>query len=284
MYKRFGLLFLFISLFFFKGNSQDSTAITWQVQTSDSDSGNYLIIFTAKIKPGWQLYSPNQDLNGTPSMEINFADSSFSVTLPFMFVNGISQKQKVALFNDSSFLIYNSGAGFSIPLNIKGTVPSHLFGSLIYYYGKADSFYSGNFSFNATIQGGEDLSSRIRIKSFDLKHPLSPCGDSGTAGKGLLSIFLLGLLGGFIALLTPCVFPLIPLTVSFFTKSSSSGKAHAFLYGFFIFLIYVLLSLPFYLLDHVNPEILNTISTSIWLNLFFFLIFVVFAISFFGYF
>jgi len=230
------------------------------------------------------LYSPNQDLNGTPSMEINFADSSFSVTLPFMFVNGISEKKKVALFNDSSYLIYNSGAGFSIPLNIKGTVPSHLFGSLIFYYGKEDSFYSGNFSFDATIQGGEDMSSRIRINSFDLKHPVSPCGDTGTAGKGLLSIFLLGLLGGFIALLTPCVFPLIPLTVSFFTKSSSSGKAHAFLYGFFIFLIYVLLSLPFYLLDHVNPEILNTISTSIWLNLFFFLIFVVFAISFFGYF
>jgi cytochrome c biogenesis protein CcdA/thioredoxin-related protein len=284
MYKRSGLLLLLLSLFFSKGNSQDSTAITWQAQTTDSDSGSYLLIFTAKIKPGWQLYSPNQDLNGTPSMEINFADSSFSVTLPFMFVNGISEKKKVALFNDSSFLIYNSGAGFSIPLNIKGTVPSHLFGSLIYYYGKADSFYSGNFSFNASIQGGEDMSSRIRINSFDLKHPVSPCGDSGTAGKGLLSIFLLGLLGGFIALLTPCVFPLIPLTVSFFTKSSSSGKAHAFLYGFFIFLIYVLLSLPFYLLDHINPEILNTISTSIWLNLFFFLIFVVFAISFFGYF
>jgi thiol:disulfide interchange protein DsbD len=55
------------------------------------------------------------------------------------------------------------------------------------------------------------------------------------------------------------------------------------LYGFFIFLIYVLLSLPFYLLD-ANPEILNNISTNVWLNLFFFLIFVVFAISFFGYF
>ncbi|HEY4935692.1 MAG TPA: cytochrome c biogenesis protein CcdA [Puia sp.] len=284
MYKRFGLLFLLISLFFFQGISQDSSAVTWKVQTTDSDSGNYFLIITAKIKPGWQLYSPNQDLNGTASMEINFVDSTFSVTPPFMFVEGKSEKKKVALFNDSSFLIYNSGADFSIPLNIKGTVPSHVFGSLIYYYGKADSFYSGNFSFNATILEGEDISSRIRINSFDLKHPVSPCGDSGTAGKGLLSIFLLGLLGGFIALLTPCVFPLIPLTVSFFTKSSSSGKAHAFLYGFFIFLIYVLLSLPFYLLDHVNPEILNTISTSIWLNLFFFLIFIVFAISFFGYF
>jgi thiol:disulfide interchange protein len=85
-------------------------------------------------------------------------------------------------------------------------------------------------------------------------------------------------------LLTPCVFPLIPLTVSFFTKNREGGKAHAFLYGFFIFLIYVLLSLPFHLLDHTDPEILNNISTNVWLNLLFFVIFVVFAISFFGYF
>ncbi|MEJ0083880.1 MAG: hypothetical protein WDM78_23715 [Puia sp.] len=45
------------------------------------------------------------------------------------------------------------------------------------------------------------------------------------------------------------------------------GRAHAFLYGFFIFLIYVLLSLPFHLLDHTDPEILNNISTNVWLNL-----------------
>src|SRR6202042_3030976 len=82
------------------------------------------------------------------------------------------------------------------------------------------------------------------------------------------------------------VFPLIPLTVSFFTKQAANKKkgiANAMLYGFFIFLIYVLLSLPFYLLD-AKPEILNNISTNIWLNLLFFVIFVVFAISFFGFF
>jgi thiol:disulfide interchange protein DsbD len=218
-------------------------------------------------------------------MELNFADSSFSVNPPFI-TEGRSEKHSLILFNNASFILYPGDAKFSIPLKIKGAVPARVFGSLNYYYGKADSFYSGNFAFNAALEGGKNTESRIRINSFDLKHPVSPCGDKGTAGKGLVSIFLLGLLGGFIALLTPCVFPLIPLTVSFFTKSGSqgSGKAHAFLYGFFIFLIYVLLSLPFYLLDHINPEILNTISTSIWLNLFFFVIFVVFAISFFGYF
>ena len=108
---------------------------------------------------------------------------------------------------------------FPVPLQIKGDCTGQVFGTLNYFYGKEDSFYSGSYSFNIALEGGVNKASRIRINSFDLKHPVSACGDTGTAGKGLFSIFLLGLLGGFIALLTPCVFPLIPLTVSFFTKS-----------------------------------------------------------------
>jgi len=104
--------------------------------------------------------------------------------------------------------------------------------------------------------------------------------------KGYFTIFLLGFLGGFIALLTPCVFPMIPLTVSFFSKSASNsqkGMANSILYGFFIFLIYFLLSLPFHVLDSLDPEILNNVSTNVTLNIIFFLIFLVFAFSFFGY-
>lgn len=105
--------------------------------------------------------------------------------------------------------------------------------------------------------------------------------------ESIWSIFALGFLGGLIALLTPCVFPMIPLTVSFFTKknntNTSSGISKAILYGFFILLVYLLLSVPFHLLDSVNPDILNEISTNIWLNILFFLIFVFFAFSFFGY-
>jgi len=282
---RSGILFFLFFLSFFTGRSQDSSAVTWEVHAVKSSNGGYTLIFNAHVKPGWQLYAPNQDLSGTNSMELSFADSSFSAKSTFQ-ADGKTEKHPVVLFDNASFVLFPTDAKISIPLSIRGTVPARLFGALSYYYGKEDSFYSGNFAFNTTLEGGVNTTSRIRINSFDLKHPVSPCGDTGTAGKGLVSIFLLGLLGGFIALLTPCVFPLIPLTVSFFTKTGNhgSGKAHAFLYGFFIFLIYILLSLPFYLLDHINPEILNTISTSIWLNLFFFVIFVVFAISFFGYF
>jgi thiol:disulfide interchange protein DsbD len=100
------------------------------------------------------------------------------------------------------------------------------------------------------------------------------------------TIFLLGFVGGIIALLTPCVFPMIPLTVSFFTKGAKTkklGLINALMYGVFIFLIYLLLSVPFHLLDSVNPEILNSISTNPTLNVIFFVIFIVFAFSFFGY-
>ena len=107
-----------------------------------------------------------------------------------------------------------------------------------------------------------------------------------SASNNLWMLFGLGFIGGLIALLTPCVFPLIPLTVSFFTKHTgnrSKGIKNALLYGFFIVLIYFLLSLPFHLFDSVDSQILNTIATNVWLNLLFFVIFVFFAFSFFGY-
>ena len=102
---------------------------------------------------------------------------------------------------------------------------------------------------------------------------------------GVWTLFLLGFGGGLLALLTPCVFPMIPLTVTFFTKGDGgkgSGWLQAALYGFFITLVYVLISLPFHLIDGLNPNILNEISTSPALNIFFFVVFVFFAISFFG--
>ena len=124
---------------------------------------------------------------------------------------------------------------------------------------------------------------------LDLKHQ-EKLNEGGAANvvekKEMWEIFVLGFLGGLIALLTPCVFPMIPLTVSFFTKQSGNrakGIANAMLYGFFIILIYALLSLPFHLFDSVDSQILNTIATNIWLNFVFFVIFVFFAFSFFGY-
>src|SRR5262249_35241706 len=103
--------------------------------------------------------------------------------------------------------------------------------------------------------------------------------------KGLLSIFLLGFAGGLIALLTPCVFPMIPVTLSYFARAKQKRSAvdgKGFLYGLFIFLIYLSASVPFHVLGTVDPSIFNTISTNIWVNIFFFLVFIAFSLSLFG--
>ena len=101
--------------------------------------------------------------------------------------------------------------------------------------------------------------------------------------KGLWTIFFLAFIGGFAALLTPCVFPMIPMTVSFFTKQSGSrekGIANAVFYGFSIIFIYVVLGLL--VVGIFGVEALNALSTSVVFNIIFFVILVFFAVSFLG--
>ncbi|MBK8500515.1 MAG: thioredoxin family protein [Flavobacteriales bacterium] len=128
---------------------------------------------------------------------------------------------------------------------------------------------------------------RYKLANVDLERPVVPGGREDHKNSSLLMLFALGFIGGLLALLTPCVFPMIPLTVSFFTKGSEDrkkGLRNAITYGAFILLIYLVFSIPFHVLGSVNEEIFNEISTNPWLNVFFFVIFIVFAISFFGYF
>jgi thiol:disulfide interchange protein len=97
------------------------------------------------------------------------------------------------------------------------------------------------------------------------------------------SIFVKGFLGGLLALLTPCVFPMIPLTVSFFTKRSKTrakGITNALLYGVSIIIIYVTLGLGVSFI--FGSDALNSLSTNVWFNLFFFALLVVFGASFLG--
>lgn len=108
-------------------------------------------------------------------------------------------------------------------------------------------------------------------------------GELDTKKKTLWTIFILGFLGGLVALLTPCVFPLIPMTVSFFTKQTKSRRAgiiKALSYGGAIVFIYVLLG--GILSQFMSGFMLNDLSSNLWLNLIFFAIFIVFAFSFLG--
>ena len=101
--------------------------------------------------------------------------------------------------------------------------------------------------------------------------------------RGLISIFIIAFLSGFAALLTPCVFPMIPMTVSYFTKQSktkATGIKNALIYGFSIVIIYVLLGSI--VTAVFGADSLNALSTNVWFNLIFFVLLVVFAVSFLG--
>lgn len=147
---------------------------------------------------------------------------------------------------------------------------------------------SGNQTLAEDADNDAAMNILPEVKNLSLANPVNDCGDSSNNNeekRGYWKLLLLGFLGGLVSLITPCVFPMIPLTVSFFTKGGSEkgkGIAKALLYGLSIVLVYVSLSLPFYF-SGTDPEVLNQISTSFWLNIAFFSIFLVFAFSFFGF-
>lgn len=140
---------------------------------------------------------------------------------------------------------------------------------------------------NGDTANAPAINKDLKVSSLTFDKPLTDCGVTAEKNnENFWTYLLLGFVGGLIALLTPCVFPMIPLTVSFFTKGTmkkGKGKRDALIYGFFIFIIFVLLSVPFHIVEGIAGNIFNQISTSIWLNIAFFVIFLFFAGSFFGY-
>ncbi|MBI3717465.1 MAG: thioredoxin family protein [Sphingobacteriales bacterium] len=281
--------YLISLLLFFAGVSvtaQNSGQVSWEFASKKLGDKIYQLTAKGKLKEGWHLYGANNKIEGLEPLHFVFTDSSI-INDGSVIVNGAAKKIKDALL-DAAAEVFEGSIEINQKIRFTGDVPARLKAVLMYNIAKGDEFIPvADEKVEVAMEGGVASDTRIKIQSIDITHPVSPCGDDDTAGKSLMSIFLLGLVGGLIALLTPCVFPLIPLTVSFFTKKAQQRKrgiANALLYGFFIFLIYVLLSLPFHLVQGANPEILNNLSTNIWLNLFFFIVFIVFAISFFGYF
>lgn len=279
------ILFFLIAI---TGWSQDLASVhSWQVKSNKLEDGKYELLFSTKSAGDWKVYAPNQDLLGVKTTELLFADSSITQEGQWELVNGDMVEEPSVIFEGTRVRLLPSDITWKAIISIKGGVPAKLQGNLLFTYGRNDEFYPGtSFPFVVELEGGVESGARIRIESINLAKPVNDCGDEGTDNKSILTIFLLGLLGGIIALLTPCVFPMIPVTVTFFTKKSQDkkkGVSNAILYGVFIFIIYLLITLPFHIANKaISPEIFNNISTNVWLNLLFFAVFVIFALSFFG--
>lgn len=276
----------------FTSNAQNE--VSWSTSVEQNENGATLVI-NAILEPTWHLYSQNLASDEGPiATEFTFTESeSYSLVgtveesevhtefepvfdMEVSYFEGTAEfRQQIKILSDEAFTI-NAEVMYMI-CNDGGCLfpdPEQLaFG------------INGGASQVAEIEGPELAEDVIpELPNVNLNAPVSDCTTEDKS-QGFWLIFLFGFAGGLFALLTPCVFPMIPLTVSFFTKGGTEkgkGILNAIFYGFCIFGIYAACSIPFHFGS--DPEILNRIATNVWLNLAFFAVFVVFAISFFGYF
>ena len=265
---------------------QAQTPITITAKAVVVNDSAYSIKANIQIKEGWHVYGANPDGLNAPELSSKIETAKFQDKAVF----SIKPTQEKDILFTKAYL-FNKPFDLSQNIIIKGFQPDSLQLLMVLNVAKADSFLSLEIPFSVALANGKKVAGfQILLPTAATQPPDNGCGTAAATTNSSSSpweLLLLGFLGGLIALITPCVFPMIPVTVSFFTKRSKTRKQgikNGLLYGVSIFLIYVLASLPFHILGNVQPEIFNSISTNPWLNIIFFTIFVFFSISFFGFF
>lgn len=265
----------------------------WEYTAEKKGEKEYILHLNGTVEKGWKLFSTTMK-DDAPNTRV-VVDSTATIT--GITEDGSLKTAPEPLF-DMDINYFEDKVSLLVTVKLNSDVRK-LEGAVNYMALKGEEVVGPEevkFKFNvdasgnlvnvaAGLQESATAGQSLKRATINVEQPVNDCGGQENTKKSLWGLFLLGMIGGFVALLTPCVFPMIPLTVSFFTKKSQdkkTGVINASLYGFFIFLIYVLLSLPFHFLDSLDPEILNNVSTNVWLNLIFFVIFIVFALSFFG--
>ena len=294
------LIVIIAFLSFFNSFSQIQP-VKWEIETEKISDTEYNLIYKASIDEFWHLYSQNLPEGGAIPTE--FIYDSIQSTQQFKLIGKAVESESITKFDkvfEMDLTYFDGEATFTQKIELTNPDLEQIESEISFqacddelciFDSEIVTFDLTNSTSSLSSSGGlSEIDERSKTLAAKLNLNITGWDKyvvEVVKEKSNFSIFILGFLGGLIALLTPCVFPMIPLTVSFFTKSangSKKGVRDSILYGFFIFLIYVILSLPFHLLDSLDPEILNNISTNVTLNIIFFAIFIAFAISFFGYF
>ena len=289
MFKNLSLKILF-TLFSLLSFSQDP--VKWSTSVKKINDITFQLNTKAEIEDNWRLYSQNLDDGGALPTEFIFEDNSILKSFSNVLEPEPITKYDPIFKMDQSYFVNN--VVFTQDIVLLESFNNDSIIQNLYYQVCDDRvciFQDVQLVFNLSSNEVQSVSSfdYSSIES-DLKLDLGNyelikneyVSESSSSFSRRLNILILGLLGGFLALLTPCVFPMIPLTVSFFSTKNEKAKLYSTSYGLFIVLIYLSLSLPFYFLENINPEILNQISTSPILNFIFFAIFIAFALSLFG--
>ncbi|AOW21564.1 protein-disulfide reductase DsbD family protein [Urechidicola croceus] len=289
--KKLISLFIF-SLAVFISNAQILDPVKFTTSVEKISDTDFNLVIKADIESGWHLYSQNVPEDGPIPTTIYLKDSLNTFQLigkPIedkgheiddpVFGMRIKFFEDEAVFKQRIHLLTNNKVDITSEIEYMVCDDSQCL---------PPTYKDINFS----VQGiaGEFIENTNAIISkpiekVEKKNAVTnnKTKDNPESKKGLWSIFILSFLGGFAALLTPCVFPMIPMTVSFFTKQSKTkakGIKNAVFYGLSIIAIYVFLGSVVTAI--FGADSLNALSTNVWFNLIFFILLVIFAISFFG--
>ncbi|MFB9057264.1 protein-disulfide reductase DsbD family protein [Mariniflexile ostreae] len=280
-------LVLFLALITFGiGQAQILDPVKWTASVEKISDTEYVLVSKASIEPGWHLYSQevpedgpipttfvyhnnpdNYKIIGKTLEEEGYVvdDAVFGMKIK-LFGKSAVFKQKIELINNVPTV--KGFVEFMVCDDTRCLPPTEI--DLVF-----------NLSNTTAVSSSEVVATNQQVTTSDPTEWTSAVKKESE--KGLWMIFVLGLGAGLIALFTPCVFPLIPMTVSFFTKQSKSkadGIKNAVIYGLSIVVIYVVLGTAVVAL--FGASAINEFSTSVVFNLVFFAILIIFAVSFLG--
>jgi thiol:disulfide interchange protein DsbD len=269
MKKFLGFLLLLLSgCHFAIAQQAKEVQFTFNV-TRISDTSAYIIV-KAKISKDLLLFSIKKRTNDDPFISsLNLSDASKSLTRSTDTGAETGLLQLIKDADGNVLRLFHDSAEFHFPLHVTKDTAS-VKGSFVWLGKKGDEYPNGEEFFS------------LKLPAAQAALTASPL-NAEKADKSLWSIFWLTFGAGLLAIITPCVFPLVPVTVSFFLKRSKSrieGIRNAVWYSISIISIYTIPTLILTLI--FGDKVLYSISTSAVSNLLFFAIFIIFAISFFG--
>jgi len=296
MRKIFFLLLVF--LVFAKGNSQILDPVKWTTKIEEKSENNYILTFNGIIENDWHLYSQFTPDGGPLPLEVIFKNQKGNYNL----IGKAKEGKTTTAYNDvfevnETFFVKNAQIQQEIALTnpkiskIEVALNYQVCKQSCINLEKKFTFVIPSVSKTEVLPIQNDTTKKVvnASKPEEVKKETAPVSKETVAyakhskQKGLWTIFIFSFLGGLVALLTPCVFPMIPMTVSFFTKQSKTkakGIRNAIIYGISIIVIYVLLGSIVTAI--FGADALNALATNVYFNLIFFVVLVVFAISFLG--
>ena len=271
-------LIVFFTALTFISSAQIFDPVKWDFSQKKLDENKIELSFKAIIDDGWYIYSQDAG-EGPVSTEFAFFDPS-----PDLYIvdkNWVQEQTPIEEFDpnfDAVLKYFKNEAVFSVKIHVLSTDDFILKGEV--YYMTCDSTQClppEALEFSFEIEG---VDGSLIDKSLTEE---SKSSESNSSGKSMWALFFIAFLSGFAALLTPCVFPMIPLTVSFFTKQSKTkarGIINAVIYGISIIIIYVALGVG--VSSVFGADALNNMATNVYFNIGFFLLLIIFGASFLG--